>query len=574
MTLVLYSLTMESPLKALYADRRAAFLVAADDYAAHASRVNRRLAKAKKNLRIHSRDTKNYTKKQSNDPKYADVLLLTAERDLLHAQQAKVMLDAEPNRARSKFVVGKLERALKTGYKLLDFTTDVEDQYQLLEYLGYVAIIEGSLAISKKKYQNAIYPLSVVRCILQCIHSTKDSNDVYYDTIDTIVDPSLKLACSQGLNLKPSDMGSISKEFASKGAETATQSQLYLRRAVELVKAINPAYITPSSDPETMLIDSITWSEYTATVKNEDVALAIMKANEGEQHIAESEPSSFDKALLAYDDAIILQEEQIERQGKDESEENQEEHIVLTYVKYNSFLLKIRRDLALLDGISANAAEWEKLPRQSVLGLLRDSLKLIDGVAIYVKDLKELPGVANVDDIYDSLVSLEVYFQIQKLNKISQGYLISNRYKEALALVDRGSTLIAEMKDLKTEFGGNLPTNESLNHLKTEIESQVKKLVVLTSYFSGSKGSSKKEYVIDNYKKFPLESSEELLKTVAPLGVDIQAVNVKPVLFDIAFNYLQYDSEAPAAAVEESVTSGGSEEEKKKGSFFGIFGRS
>lgn len=572
---------MESPLKSCYADRRGAFLVSAEDYALHASTVNRRLAKAKKSLKIHSRDTKTYVKKQSKDPKYADVLLLTAERDLLHAQQAKILLDAEPNRARSKFVIGKLQRALINGYKLLEFTEDVDDQYRLLEYLGYVAIIEGSLAISKKKYQNAIYPLSVVRCILQCIHSTKDSDDVYYDTIDTIVDPSLKLALSQALNMKPSDISSVAKEFASKGSETTVESQIYLRRAVEIVKGINPAYITPSNNPDIMLLDSITWSEYTATVKNEDVALAIMKAHEGTESIVEGEPSSFDNALLAYDDAIVLQDEQIERQGGKggESEENQEEHIVLTYVKYNSMLLKIRRDLALLVDVSKNSSNWDKLPRQTVLGLLRDSLKLIDGVSVYIKDLKELPGVANVDDIYDSLASLGVYFEVQKLFKISQGYLISNKYKEALALVDRGSQKIQEVKDLKVEFGGNLPTNSSLAQLKSDIGSQLKKLVVLTSYFSGSKASTRKEYVIDNYKKFPLNSSEDLLKTIAPLGVDIQSINVKPVLFDIAFNYIQYDSEAIPASVpvsedEHTTSHTVSEEEKKKGSFFGLFGRS
>lgn len=569
---------METPVKDLYTARRLAFLSSAEDYSHYATGITKKISKLKKKLRIHTRDTKKYQPKSSKDPRFGAILALLAERDSLHAQQATL-------KSRMPYAAAKLTTALKNSHKYLDFSTEASelDQYSLLETYAFVGLIEGQLLITKKQYSKAIYPLSVVRCILQCIHSTKEADDAYYEVIDSTIDPALKLALAQVYQLKPSSVASLAKENAASAANNQDNDN-YLTKAVKIVKDINPAYITPSDDPETMLIDSITWAEYTAQVKNEDVALAIMKANDAQKEIVEHEPSTFDKALLEFEDAINFQEEQIERMG-DNEDESQQEHIVLTYVKYHSILLKTRRDLTLLSDVSKDLKDSDSLPRQKVLTILRDSLKLIQGISLYTKQLKDLPGVANVDEIYESLNSLDLYFEVQKISNIAEGYLISNKYKEALALFAQAQETIQTVKPMATEFGGNLPTNESIEASKTHIESQLKKLYLLTSYFHGSNSSTKKEFVIDNIKKFPSGTNEEILQNIAPLKLDIQAVHVKPVLFDIAFNYLQYgegqDNEIgqePQQSKQQDqdvdMQDHSGSQQKQSGSFFGIFGRS
>lgn len=574
---------METPVKDTYAARRGAFLTSAQDYSAHAQRVNGRLARARKSLKVHSRDTKHFVHKTSKDPRYAEVLLLKAERDVLHAQAAKLAQESHASRSRAKFVIAKLGRAFQTGQALCEFVGESEDQYLVLECLAYVAIVEGSLNIARKRYTDALGPLAVARCVLQCIHSTKDASEVYYDVIDTTVDPALKVAFAQGLGSKPADAGAVAKEFASK-----VQGG-YLARAVELIKGINPAYVIPGGEAvlgETVLLDSITWFDYTAKVESEDVAQAIMSAHEGEKAIVETDPASFDGALLAYDDAIALQEERMARNGNDDGEA-EEEHIVLTYVNYNALLLKVRRDLALVEVANAAATatgeDGHAITTQASLIALSSTHKLLDNLAVHVQSLRDLPGVANLDSLYDSLGALGEYFAVQRLVTLAKAHLLANNYRESLAVTSLAQDQLGDISNFSVTFGWNLPTNAALDALKTAVDALNSKLYVLARYFSGANAGASQDYVIDNYAKFPSADGNNLLNAIAPLGADVKPVAVKPVLFDIAYNYVQYDngaapqasntaapSPSAASASQQNAPQGG----QQKGSFFGLFNRS
>ncbi|GMM31409.1 signal recognition particle subunit [Martiniozyma asiatica (nom. inval.)] len=551
---------MDTPIDSTYGERFASFLQTSDDFAKQRKKVNKRLAKLKKNLKIHTKDTQHYKEKEKvssitsekylEDKRYGEVLLLICERDLLHAQETRLVLDLHTSRPMEKFMVSKLKKAFKNGKKLLDIT-----QKENLEILAFVAIIEGLLWVSNKKWSKAAGPLSVARCGLQCLHAM-NGKQVYYDLMDEVVEPALKVALLQGFKKGSTEAASMSKIFASKADEP------YLVKTVEIIKNFNPIYVTASEENETMVIDSIKWSEYTAQLRNEDIALAIMKAQGSAKSIIESDPASFDSALLDYQDAIAIHEEDMKR--NDEDQEDQEQFIVLTYLKYNAIFLKIRRDIALLTSISTHTTT--KGSRQKSLESLRDTLQLIDNITVYISEMMELPGVANSEEIFESLTTLQVYFETQKLVNLAQGYLISNKYVEALALMDEAQSKIenSEIKQFQIEFGGNLPTNETLSSLKNTISQQLKKLYVLSSYFSNVESVS--SYAIDDLKKFPRGDGESLLNNIAPLKPVIKAVPVKPVLFDIAFNYIGYGNELEV----EQVSAGKGAEDQKKG-FFGLF---
>lgn len=81
--------------------------------------------------------------------------------------------------------------------------------------------------------------------------------------------------------------------------------------------------------------------------------------------------------------------------------------------------------------------------------------------------------------------------------------------------------------------------------------------------------------------RFPDTTGEDLLKTIAPLTLKLEPVNVKPVLFDIAFNYIDYGGDGVKPTVvgvedttsaKETPASSENDEKKKKGGFFGLFG--
>jgi signal recognition particle subunit SRP68 len=310
--------------------------------------------------------------------------------------------------------------------------------------------------------------------------------------------------------------------------------------------------------------------------------------------------------LISYQDAIGVHTQDMERAanaGDDDDYEsgNQEQYIILTYLKYNYLLLRVRRDYTIMNELDTNseeAAKDAKLSKQKLLELWKDYLKVNDTILSSLNEVKELPGIANDDDVMDFLTSVDNFFKVKKQMKLSQAYLVENKYMESLALIANASTILDETKPFATTSEGNLPNNDSLKNLKENAESERAKAFTLTQYFNNQKSESRvgSEYLIDNIDRFPEVTGTELLKKIAPAGIDFQPVNAKPVLFDIAYNYIKYPGEmdsifgavsadagagAPSVSTtkvadynEEPVREDVVEEgEKKKSGFFGLFGR-
>lgn len=593
---------MEYPLAYTYGARNEQFLQSADDYRRQRHRVNKKLKKLRHSLNIVTKDTKHYAEKNKTsticaenydmDPLFGAVLLFQIERDLLYAQETRLLLDVHTSKSKEKFLITKYKKALKIANQLISTIQHEQDQYKVLEILTYSAIIDGSLSIARKKYNNALYAFSVARCCLQFLYTYQKlpeiyTKEFYYDIIDTVVDPALKVAALQTKNSRISDLSQLSKEQITNNNNNNTQN--YLSKAIDIMKAENASYITPSSENETEMLKEITWGSYTAKISSNDLSLAIMKVNEELKKVVDSDPSSYDSPLILYQDAINLHSQEMERSGNnidEDDSENQEQHIILTYLKYNYILLRIRRDITIMKELDKKADTHKNSTRQQLLELWKDCIKLNESVLSSFEEIKELPGIANDDDIMDMLTTLEVYFQIKKQLRLSQAYLISYAYVKSLALVANADRLIGGVKPLSGAIiiEGNLPTNEDLQQLKVEIAEEKSKLFILASYFNTNKEISSvgSEYLIDDVQKFPEESSKPLLDKVSPLTIDFQPVNVKPVLFDIAYNYIKYDDKESSSTQNISTVSNNNEDairndesdvNKKKGGFFGLFGR-
>lgn len=585
---------MDFPLSSTYGIRSELFLQSADDYHRQRHRVNKKLNRLRRTLKIVTKDTKNYLEKEkvsslSNEnydmePMFGDILLFQAERDLLYAQETRLLLDVHTSKSKERFLISKLKKSLKTSKHLLDITVNEQDEYKLLEILVYAGIIEGSLAISKKKYDVALYAFSVVRCSLQFLYTYQKfpselyTKELYYDIIDLIVDPALKVAALQiNKNNNISDLTNLSKEQISKNKGSIS----YFDKALDIISKENKTYITPSEGNEDELLKEIQWGSYNATINSNEVSLAIMKIKKEMNKIVDLNPTTYDSSLLLYQDAIDLHTVEMERNAdEDNNDSTQEQYIILTYLKYNYLLLRIRRDITILKELNDKATSDKNATRKKLLESWKDCLKLNDGILLSINELKELPGIANDDSLVDILNTLDTYFQILKQMKLSKAYLISNEYVKSLALINNCHKLITVAKPFENELEGTLPKNKDLQEIRKDIEEEKSKVFILASHFKDDSTalSVGSKYVIDNIKKLPEFSNDLLLSNVAPLDIDFQPVNVKPVLFDIAYNYIQYGSNAES--IKSSETGNNSNEsvsednsEKKKAGFFGLFGR-
>ena len=590
---------MDYPLANTYGVRSELFLQSADDYHRQRHRTNKKLNKLRRELKIITKDTKNYKEKEKitqivaenydMEPLFGDVLLYLVERDLLYAQETRLLLDVHSSKPKEKFLVSKYKKALQNAKHLLEVIKNETDDLKTLEILTYTAIIEGSIAITKKKYDISLYAFSIAKCAIHFLYNYQKlpetiTKEFYYEIADGIIDPALKVsASSEKLNF--TDLTELAK-LQIFNIELIP----YLYKAVKIIESHNATYVTPTSENNIDLLKEVKWGSYSAQLTSDDLSLAIMKINEELKNIDDKNTSSFDSPLISYQDAITLHTQEMERNSSnDEESNNQEQYIILTYLKYNYLLLRIRRDNTIMKDLDAQIVENQnskkKLSTQKIIELLKDYLKINEGIALSLVEINDLPGIANDDEFVDLLNTVGVYFKVKNQQKLSQAYLISHQYKEALALIVNSSKLLQSCKEFNVELEGNLPTNKDLEKLKVEIEDEKSRLYTLTTYFNEinkEQSSFGSKYVSDDISKFPKLSPSELLKHVYPLKFDFQPVNVKPVLFDIAYNYIDADTNDEdeinnnSNVVSHEVETSGNvdnEEDKKKSGFFGLFGR-
>lgn len=590
---------MDYPLANTYGVRSELFLQSADDYHRQRHRTNKKLNKLRRELKIITKDTKNYKDKEKitqivaenydMEPLFGDVLLYLVERDLLYAQETRLLLDVHSSKPKEKFLVSKYKKALQNAKHLLEVIKNETDDLKTLEILTYTAIIEGSIAITKKKYDISLYAFSIAKCAIHFLYNYQKlpetiTKEFYYEIADGIIDPALKVsASSEKLNF--TDLTELAKSQIFNNELIP-----YLYKAVKIIESHNATYVTPTSENNIDLLKEVKWGSYSAQLTSDDLSLAIMKINEELKNIDDKNPSSFDSPLISYQDAITLHTQEMERNSSnDEESNNQEQYIILTYLKYNYLLLRIRRDNTIMKDLDAQIVENQnskkKLSTRKIIELLKDYLKINEGIAVSLVEINDLPGIANDDELVDLLNTVGVYFKVKNQQKLSQAYLISHQYKEALALIVNSSKLLKSCKEFNVELEGNLPTNKDLEKLKVEVEDEKSRLYTLTTYFNEinkEQSSFGSKYISDDISKFPKLSPSELLKHVYPLKFDFQPVNVKPVLFDIAYNYIDADTNDEdeinnnSNVVSREVETSGNvdnEEDKKKSGFFGLFGR-
>ncbi len=583
---------MEHPLSATYGLRLGSLLQSADDFHRHRHRINLKLKKLRHALGITTRDTRNYKEKQKistisaenydESNKYGEVILYQIERDLLYAEETKLLLDVHASKSKQRFLVSKYKKALSNSKHLLEVTSDEKNKYVLLELLTYIAIVQGSFCFSRKHWDSVLNSFSIARCSLNCLYkyqedgSSNVNRELYLDIIDNVVDPGLKIAQLELAGSRNPDLGLISRGQAAVFADTFS----YLKRAVDIVKSIDPELVSiPDETEAEKLITSVSWRSYTAELNSADEAKAIMKAQKAASEVVNSDTASFDAALLAYQNALTLKNQEIGRgDAYSSDEQKQEAQIVLTYLKYNYLMLRIRRDATLLSAITAKDSSPSK---SSILRYLRNSWKMQDGICSSLKDIRELPGVANDDDLVDTLSSTQYFYETAKVLGLARGYLASDKCSQSLALAAKAKQICDGISPLKEDLAPGLPNNDDIKDIRSQVDTFLSRAHILTVYQDKNHKSGIPQYLIDQMNRFPDTTGEDLLKTIAPLTLKLEPVNVKPVLFDIAFNYIDYGGDGVKPTVvgvedttsaKETPASSENDEKKKKGGFFGLFG--
>lgn len=573
---------MDSPLALTIGTRMSAYLSTAEDYHKYRKRLNKDLLRLRHELDLVTRDTKNYREKEkvskissadyNSNPRYGLLLLLTSERDLLYSLEIKSLMEISNENVSSykNLMISKLKKSVNGTKNLLSVIQDESDDFKTLETYIYGALNEGSLAINKRKWNNALNAFSIARCGLEFLgdKSPAIQNDfgktLINELIETLVDPSLNLAISQIDNFElsnSSDLKTVSRKYCH------DKSLAYLQPAVELIKKHDSSYVSEISST-IKLIKSITWRDHEANLYNDEIAFKVMDLTKPEIKDYK-EVKQFDGLITGWNEVLELHETDLNKnQDEDDQEKIQDRAILLTFINYNSCFTKIRRDLILIDNL-LDSTEGAVKPVK--LEINKDTTRLYKSIIGTLNQIKELPGVYNDDELLENLDNMAVFYDAKKLIRLSNSFLLEEEFLSSLKILTMVSETVAKPEFYSvSDFPYSITSNEEYHQFQTDLTQIILRTQILaqSAYESNYDG-----YVLENMYKYP--KSNEIVN----LGANCKLTPVvsKPVLFDIGFNYINYTTGSPEPQAQPSQAASGPEpmdsEGKKKSGFFGIFGR-
>ncbi|KAH3673697.1 hypothetical protein WICMUC_003513 [Wickerhamomyces mucosus] len=537
---------MSSPLALTFGARSTAFLQSSQDYKKQRITVTRRIHKLKKYLQIQSNSNKgNYRSHQitqeeydSNDKFYLLNLLL-AERDYLYALELQKSIANENIKSRYTLILTRLKKALKYSEELVNLSSNSDPKH--LEILIYKELLHAYYAINNKKWDQAINSYSIARIGLQYLDSKDEI--LYKDIIEEVVDESFKLAIYRNLKLNSIDLNEFSKK---KSLEKLSTHEIY-----QIINSHDPDFLK-LNDNQT--IKQVQWRLYNAKIKDELTSRLITKVSNVELNNLES----YDLALGLWQDSLDSHQsfitKNIDRQidggvANDDEEGTQDDEILLAYIKYNILITRIDRDSTLLN---ENKTQ---------------TLRILQSIDETLQEILELPGVYSDDELVENLQLIIQYYKALQLYLISEKFANKREYSKSLLLSSTGVKLLSSQLTLDFRF----LNNDKLQKLKLSLSNLQQSSQVLSII------NENQSYTASNI----LGNSTDYHKIL-----DIKhlaQVPIKPVLFDLAFNYISYtQSGSSQYAASTPITSklnpnsntGVAEDDgKKKSGFFGLFGR-
>ncbi|EGV60969.1 signal recognition particle subunit srp68 [Yamadazyma tenuis] len=575
---------MDSPLSITVGARMSAFLNSAEDFHKYRKRLNKTILRLRHELNLVTRDTKNYKDKEriskissedySNDERFGLILLLTAERDLVYSLEIKSMMEisSEGSSSYKNLMVSRLKKSVSSTKQLLQVVENETNELKIIEVYVYAALNEGSLAVNKRKWQSALNAFSIARCALEYLYSQQTDQEqeqfnktVINDLIETLVDPSLALSVSQIEELDMSDLKSTARRHCH------DKTLPYLQTVVELIKKKDPEFVSQISS-SIKLIDSITWRSHEASLYNDEIAFKLMELTKPEVNEYDN-LEAFDQLISGWSGVLELHQADLNKnEDEDDSEKIQNRAVLLTYINYSLLFTRIRRDQILVGQL---LGEFEEVSKTRKLVINKDITRLYSSSIRTIDEIKELPGVYNDDDLMESLDTMSQFYSYSILVRLSNSFLLNNKYLESLKVLNTIKEKIGiNGLSYKVEtFPYSVSSNDNLEQFKADINKTFLKTQILAQ-FSFELNKNPHEAVIENMHQFP-GSSKLVNVGTSPV---IKPILSKPVLFDVAFNYINYPGGSSKSSSVEPQSAppqtAGEEESKKKLGLFGFLGRS
>lgn len=583
---------MEHPLETILSLRSSGIqLQSATDYRSYRNSVTKQLARSRRKLKIQVRPHKGSkaswkpkevtSEEVSNDPGFGDVLVFQAEKSWAHAMESKAVIETNTGALSSKrkHVISKLSKAFKYTKQISDALDSGDVSFSSanskLELYAYHSLIEGALRFEQHNWEKTVKAYSIARVILDMF---QQSEELMKDIITTLVDPALSYAAYRSKRSRSADIPTLAKEIVA--SEKMTSEPV-----VQLVKQVDPSVLNFSSsnmDPSAQL-GEINWRGHSAKVSDPDLASCIIIAKEKEASFDTKNVTSFDGVLQGWQEALDMIRENIEEiesspeRASTHDNTSQEQYIILTYISYNLLFRRIERDLLLIKGLETRPAKTVRRKLEQA----RDVIRIYDTILQSTFQLVNLPGVNQDDSLSSSLETVDSYYKIQRTLWVAKAYSINGDKLTALALYSYSQKEhLKGISSISVDFPGNVVSQQDVDKVVKGLESELVRahgLAVLAKQQQSQVTDSKDgDSVVDSLDEYPKGTPEQILNNLVDFHPKLKPAPVKPVYFDIAFNFIDYSEEDKEIVLQQDAAdpSVESDNSKKKGGFFGsLLGR-
>ncbi|KAI0903621.1 Cupredoxin [Ustulina deusta] len=573
------------------------------DYTTYHRLLAKKLHTSRKKLGIVTKNRSKFTKRGrvaaeqvAENHEFLHLLLLTAERAWAHAMRLKAVHSADAKglagRTRSH-IISRLDKGARTAEHLVRILSDTHvtaaTDTDILEARAYAAMVRGAAHFESQNWEQCMTSYATARIIYSALMSAR--GDILKDLLSETIDPSIRYAAYQSKVPRALAIPTIARK-AFPSSDEALVCQIN-KIAPDLLRQGDPESEKGQVDtPNAPHV--ITWRSRGVKIEDASIALAIGSTESAISRLAEKLGSSdvvlpkemaaaYDEVLIASQDAADATKhaiDELKEEGVPQSDSRiQSLQIARTAVSYQMISWRIGRnrvlsgehDGALLDSAPNTTRKSKKdaslrqakiEPPGRKVARLKEKVVLYDATLQSLESIKELPGVAADDGLLQQLDATAKYFHALKCLSIARSHSLVDQSSNALALTKHAYDQCQQSAAFFSKHG--TPSSDSpilsIEVRQTDIQflhdllkgelQRCRAIVEIDNVREKVKATSSQVKVplVDRLREYPAGGVD--LENMVDYPPRAQPIPVKPLFFDVAWNYIDYPGRPSAVAAE------------------------
>jgi signal recognition particle subunit SRP68 len=535
--------------------------------------------------------------------RFVHLLLLTSERAWAHAMYMKSAHSTDTKGitgSTRSHIISRLHKAVKTVKDLLsaleDRSTTGASDTDILETRAYAMSLTGAEEFEKQNWEACVKSYSIAWVIYSALAASTKS-DTFKDLLSSTIEPSIRYGAYQLRIPRTVAISAITrKNFPKNDSELLSEIEKLDSRILRESSKVK----TESSDSDAAS-KAIIWRSRTVELEDASIAVALESVSAAKKILSESlfktsaehskeQAAAFDGILIASQDVVDATKHAIDELVAERVSQGdkrmQSLQITRTAVSYDMISWRIGRNRVLTgqhDGALLESSTLAK-PRESKkakagtlekeesagrrLSRLRERAVLYDSTLQSLDSIRELPGVAADTGFLKEIDAKHNYFRALKYahtsrlsctanchNRclaIARSHDILSEHKNSLALLARASELSFKALIAFSSEGDTLnstPTNITVSRSEGQflyelLQGELQRHRALVELSNISNKSHEKANLglgiplVERLNTYPTEGVEFTnLVTYPP---KLEPIPVKPLFFDVAWNYIDY----------------------------------